>query len=45
VNAAEYLLTESGDLIIDPSDAEQSVDLVAHYFRCSAEASRTGHFE
>ena len=42
---AEYMLTESGDLIIDPNDADQRVDLVTHCFRCEAEALRTGHFD
>jgi hypothetical protein len=39
---AEFLLTESGDLIVDPADPYRRADLVAHYFRCAAEAERSG---
>jgi hypothetical protein len=39
---SEFLLTESGDLIVDPEDPSRRADLVAHYFRCAAEAQRSG---
>jgi hypothetical protein len=39
---SEFLLTESGDLIVDPEDPDRRADLVAHYFRCAAEAQRSG---
>ncbi len=39
---AEFLLTEGGDLIVDPADPHRRADLVAHYFRCAAEAERRG---
>ncbi len=42
---AEYLLTESGDFVVDPADSDRRVDLVTHYFRGAAEAARSGYFE
>jgi hypothetical protein len=39
---AEFLLSESGDLLVDPADPYRRADLVAHYFRCAAEAERSG---
>jgi hypothetical protein len=38
----EFLLSESGDLLVDPADADRRVDLVVHYFRCAAQAERGG---
>lgn len=36
----EFLLSESGDLLVEPADYERRTDLVVHYFRCAAQAER-----
>jgi hypothetical protein len=43
--AGEFMLSEAGDLLVDPADDEQQQQLIAHYFRCFGEALRTGFFE
>jgi hypothetical protein len=40
----EYLVSETGEFIVDPTNAAERAALVTHYFRLSGEAMRSGLF-